>query len=389
MPGCCVPQCSNHSRNGWKVYGVPTNAKRRRLWLVQIKRDDWEPSRSSSVCSAHFEPSAFEERRADGWQKLKPNAIPTLFSFRRISSDPLPPLLSCESYKPDLRAVSMEPIQSSSHGDERALLEKTSCPLKANGDIWFACCSCTYFTRDQHGIVNHLVAHGDEQVKCQPPFTFPASKFKVHSNTQKHRSDKLFKCKLCPRIFTWKSSLIDHNRTHSCEKPYKCQLCSKAFAHRTTLINHKRTHRGDKPFKCKLCSKEFSYKCSLIYHIQTHTGVKPFKCELCSQEFTRSSSLKHHNRIHSGEKPYKCNLCPQAFVRNSEVRRHNVTHSGEKPYKCELCSKAFAYRGGLIHHKRTHTGEKPYKCKLCPQEFAYKRSLTYHKRAHTGVKPLK
>ncbi|KAG0444121.1 hypothetical protein HPB47_014148, partial [Ixodes persulcatus] len=37
-------------------------------------------------------------------------------------------------------------------GDERALLEKTSCPLRANGDIWFGCCSCTYFTRDQHGI---------------------------------------------------------------------------------------------------------------------------------------------------------------------------------------------------------------------------------------------
>ncbi|KAM7285151.1 zinc finger protein OZF-like isoform X2 [Ixodes scapularis] len=50
MPGCCVPQCSNHSRNGWKLYRVPTNAERSRLWLVQIKRDDWEPSRSSSVC---------------------------------------------------------------------------------------------------------------------------------------------------------------------------------------------------------------------------------------------------------------------------------------------------------------------------------------------------
>ncbi|KAM7287662.1 hypothetical protein ISCGN_031353 [Ixodes scapularis] len=45
-----VTLCSNHSRNGWKLYGVPTNAERSRLWLVQIKRDDWEPSRSSSVC---------------------------------------------------------------------------------------------------------------------------------------------------------------------------------------------------------------------------------------------------------------------------------------------------------------------------------------------------
>ncbi|KAM7314576.1 zinc finger protein OZF-like isoform X2 [Ixodes scapularis] len=51
IPGCCVPQCSNHSRNRWKVYGVPTNAKWRRLWLVQIKRDDWQPSRAPSVCS--------------------------------------------------------------------------------------------------------------------------------------------------------------------------------------------------------------------------------------------------------------------------------------------------------------------------------------------------
>uniref|UniRef100_A0A0K8RED4 Putative c2h2-type zn-finger protein n=1 Tax=Ixodes ricinus TaxID=34613 RepID=A0A0K8RED4_IXORI len=50
----------------------------------------------------------------------------------------------------------MEPNQSSSHGDGATLLRETSCPLKVTEDIWFACCSCTYVTRDQHGIVSHL-----------------------------------------------------------------------------------------------------------------------------------------------------------------------------------------------------------------------------------------
>ncbi|CAN7976717.1 unnamed protein product [Ixodes persulcatus] len=51
MPGCCVLKCSNNSRNGWRLFSIPTNAKRKRLWLTQIKRDNWEPTRSSSVCS--------------------------------------------------------------------------------------------------------------------------------------------------------------------------------------------------------------------------------------------------------------------------------------------------------------------------------------------------
>ncbi|KAM7296947.1 putative zinc finger protein [Ixodes scapularis] len=71
----------------------------------------------------------------------------------------------------------MEPNQSSSHGDGATLLRETSCPLKVTEDIWFACCSCTYVTRDQHGIVSHLAAHGDEQSKCQhPPLSGSGSK---------------------------------------------------------------------------------------------------------------------------------------------------------------------------------------------------------------------
>ncbi|KAH6921221.1 hypothetical protein HPB50_027790 [Hyalomma asiaticum] len=87
MPGCCVSQCADHSRNGWKLYRFPRDPKRRLLWTVKIKRDKWHPTNTSYICSAHFEPSNYEQNRADGWKKLKPNAVPTLFTFRPLPKE--------------------------------------------------------------------------------------------------------------------------------------------------------------------------------------------------------------------------------------------------------------------------------------------------------------
>ncbi|KAM7297018.1 zinc finger protein 502-like [Ixodes scapularis] len=60
----------------------------------------------------------------------------------------------------------MEPIPSSSWGDGAAPLGETSSPLKVTEDISFRCCSCTYVTKDQHGIVSHLVAHVVQSSFC-------------------------------------------------------------------------------------------------------------------------------------------------------------------------------------------------------------------------------
>ncbi|XP_042150703.1 uncharacterized protein LOC115331988 [Ixodes scapularis] len=50
-------------------------------------------------------------------------------------------------------ATLMEPIPPSSCDNGTASLRKTSSPLKVTEDISFRCCSCTYVTRDQRGIV--------------------------------------------------------------------------------------------------------------------------------------------------------------------------------------------------------------------------------------------
>uniref|UniRef100_V5IC50 Putative zinc ion binding protein n=2 Tax=Ixodes ricinus TaxID=34613 RepID=V5IC50_IXORI len=218
--------------------------------------------------------------------------------------------------------------RTSNRGDGAAPLEKTSRPLKVTEVVSFSCCSCTYVTRDQRGIVSHLVAHGDEQFKSQHPPVSSGSRSKVPSNTQKHKSD--------PQAFDQNSDLRRHIQTHT---------------------------RG-KPFKCKLCPESFALNSNLRIHIQTHTGEKQFKCRLCPKAFTRNGNLKVHNRTHTGDKPFKCKLCSQAFARNSDLRVHYQRHTGEKPFKCKLCPKSFALNLSLRRHNHTHTGEKPFKCKL-------------------------
>ncbi|XP_046386793.1 THAP domain-containing protein 1 B-like [Ischnura elegans] len=49
------------------------------------RRDNWEPTPYSTLCEVHFEESQFESARKDGWKKLKPNAVPTIFDLPKYS----------------------------------------------------------------------------------------------------------------------------------------------------------------------------------------------------------------------------------------------------------------------------------------------------------------
>ncbi|CAG9764501.1 unnamed protein product [Ceutorhynchus assimilis] len=50
-------------------------------WIKAIRRENWKPSMSSRLCSEHFVPSDFLERLGSIKKVLKPNAIPSIFSF--------------------------------------------------------------------------------------------------------------------------------------------------------------------------------------------------------------------------------------------------------------------------------------------------------------------
>ncbi|XP_056149648.1 THAP domain-containing protein 1 isoform X2 [Lampris incognitus] len=102
MGGCSAPNCSNSTTIGKQLFRFPKDPVRKRKWVVNCRRD-FEPTPHSRLCQDHFEPSQFEEiaRSPAGGKKLKPNAIPTLFSFR----DPPYPAITTPhillSFKPE------------------------------------------------------------------------------------------------------------------------------------------------------------------------------------------------------------------------------------------------------------------------------------------------
>ena len=56
---CCVPNCSNKSRDGISFYIFPKDVKLRKQWIASIakasKTNKWTPSGTSlKVCGAHF-----------------------------------------------------------------------------------------------------------------------------------------------------------------------------------------------------------------------------------------------------------------------------------------------------------------------------------------------
>uniref|UniRef100_A0A3B3BY40 THAP domain-containing protein 1 n=1 Tax=Oryzias melastigma TaxID=30732 RepID=A0A3B3BY40_ORYME len=78
-------------------HSFPVDASVRAEWMVRVRREDFTPSKTSRVCSRHFQKGDFVNNPGK-LRKLKKGAIPTLFSwndFQIPSSDCRALYLSC------------------------------------------------------------------------------------------------------------------------------------------------------------------------------------------------------------------------------------------------------------------------------------------------------
>ncbi|GFW60047.1 hypothetical protein TNCV_4865021 [Trichonephila clavipes] len=79
MVVCAAVKCSNSSRiKQMRFFKFPSEETRRKVWMTNSGLLN-EPGPYAKLCEIHFEENQFELHRQDGWRKLKPNAIPTVF----------------------------------------------------------------------------------------------------------------------------------------------------------------------------------------------------------------------------------------------------------------------------------------------------------------------
>ncbi|XP_054457283.1 THAP domain-containing protein 5-like [Anoplopoma fimbria] len=111
---CSVPNCKNDSGNGGdrkSFYKFPLqDPVRLQMWLRNMRRDNWTPSRHQYICHEHFAPSCFKVRW--GIRYLESDAVPTVFqeAEKRKAAD------SCERTPKRLRANSDQSVAVSGDG---------------------------------------------------------------------------------------------------------------------------------------------------------------------------------------------------------------------------------------------------------------------------------
>ncbi|XP_035213437.1 THAP domain-containing protein 3-like [Stegodyphus dumicola] len=82
---CCAYGCSNNNMKDRckenKISFHPKDENLRKEWIVRIKRENFNPTPPTRICSEHFEEECFTYQPFTNRRSLKADAMPTKFIF--------------------------------------------------------------------------------------------------------------------------------------------------------------------------------------------------------------------------------------------------------------------------------------------------------------------
>ncbi|XP_075235455.1 uncharacterized protein LOC142332735 [Lycorma delicatula] len=88
----------------------------------------------------------------------------------------------------------------------------------------------------------------------------------------------------------------------------------------------RRSRDGEKLFKCRLCPKSYSFSSALSRHKAVHnTMLRPYVCPICKKGFAEPEKLERHSRTHLVDRTWRCNNCGRIFKALNTYERHVTT----------------------------------------------------------------
>ncbi|CAH8573376.1 unnamed protein product [Dicrocoelium dendriticum] len=174
-------------------------------------------------------------------------------------------------------------------------------------------------------------------------------------------------CHFCPLRFATSSDLTHHVRSHSPRRRLRLarQMAQSASPLKWNSFSQcflsTRRCRSDRSFKCSLCPRSYRHLIHLNYHVrQSHCPDQaPFECDKCARRFVNDRRLTRHvQKAHASptsQSKLTCSVCTSHFATVSSLKRHMVIHSDSKPYKCHICHKMFKFHSSCVKHIKTHS----------------------------------
>ena len=208
---------------------------------------------------------------------------------------------------------------------------------------------------------------------------------------------ELFRCLVCEKMVT-KYALKNHLSIHNDETKFKCDLCPKAYSTKSSLANHKvASHQDTKgaSFKCSGCFRSFRTERVRDHHAttclqDTKSKKEAFECRLCHKMFGYKNNLVAHQRsVHGLEaktiQEYSCKHCKQVIRGKLKLSKHIISaHPDVAGELCDLCGKSFQTEVKLLRHISVHKSrERNLHCSFCPKKFFRKDILMVHEKVHT------
>ncbi|KAJ0181877.1 hypothetical protein K1T71_002599 [Dendrolimus kikuchii] len=213
-------------------------------------------------------------------------------------------------------------------------------------------------------------------------------------------------CNICYKTFACNSALEIHYRSHTKERPFKCTVCDRGFSTKSSGGGCRCGRRARAPRPPHATALDlwnaFVYPGNMKQHMLTHKirdmppgfdkgpGSQMPNEELREPSPERRSTpdkldLKRSPPIHP---PPPMSQAPPIDMPPLPKRPTVPTGPTHPPppasskHLCGVCRKNFSSSSALQIHMRTHTGDKPFRCAVCQKAFTTKGNLKVHMGTH-------